>query len=785
MNLFRIFGTIAVNNSEANQAIDQTADKAKTASSTVGNKLTTMGNTMTSLGKRLAPVSAGVAALGGALLAVAKKTASTTDNIDKMSQKLGISRTAYQEWDYILSQNGSSIDSLKTGMKTLNNTLDQVNQKGSTTGTAFERLGISFDDLKGKSKEEIFNTTIRALQNCKDETERTKLATQLFGRAGVDLAPLLNSGAESTDKLRQKAHDLGLVLDDEVIDAGVDMTDAMDTMKRSISAVGSNLAVAVMPYITKFCDYVSEHMPQIQRTVRNVANAFNRLSPTVKKLIAITAGVLAGASPVLIIVGKMVSGVGGLIMKVSSISGLLGKLSGAFGALTSPVGLVVIAIAALVAIFAVLYTKNEAFRNKVNKIWNQIKQTISTVITAIKGLITAFVTAVKSIWSKWGTDITNICTTLFTGIMNIVDAQLKVIRGIIKTLTALINGDWKGVWNGIKETVSAVWNLIKTTINTALNVIKQILQTQLKFIKSVISTAWDAIKTVFTTVWNAIKTIVSTAITAVKDKVSSVLGTIKTTFSNAWDTIKTTVSNAITNVKEKVNNVLDSTKSAVADKINNIKSEFSSKFESVKSTVTEKMGSIKSAITSKISEAKSTALGYVDDIKTGIKNKFNSAKSAVESTLKTIKGFFPKGVGKLISFSKPTIVLQTASKTVLGKTITYPTGFDVKWNRKAMSNPVMFTRPTVFDINPLTGTAKGAGEAGDEMMYGHQNLMADIKQAVSEGTEDNATAAAINLIYSWLTRGGFRRMLIDILTNSVSFEFENREVARVVERYAR
>lgn len=49
-----------------------------------------------------------------------------------------------------------------------------------------------------------------------------------------------------------------------------------------------------------------------------------------------------------------------------------------------------------------------------------------------------------------------------------------------------------------------------------------------------------------------------------------------------------------------------------------------------------------------------------------------------------------------------------------------------------MDSPYMFTQPTLFDINPLAGTAKGAGEAGDEIMYGRSNLMNDIKKAVGE-----------------------------------------------------
>lgn len=52
--------------------------------------------------------------------------------------------------------------------------------------------------------------------------------------------------------------------------------------------------------------------------------------------------------------------------------------------------------------------------------------------------------------------------------------------------------------------------------------------------------------------------------------------------------------------------------------------------------------------------------------------------------------------------------------------------FGIEWYKKAMDEPYMFTDPTLFDYNPVTGSARGAGEAGDEMMYGKNSLMNDI-----------------------------------------------------------
>lgn len=66
-----------------------------------------------------------------------------------------------------------------------------------------------------------------------------------------------------------------------------------------------------------------------------------------------------------------------------------------------------------------------------------------------------------------------------------------------------------------------------------------------------------------------------------------------------------------------------------------------------------------------------------------------------------------------------------------------PWGFRVDWWKKAMDTPYMFTKPTIF----------GAGEAGDEIMYGKSNLMRDIKEAVGDSGRTVSDNITIN-VYS-------------------------------------
>ncbi|MBQ7505309.1 MAG: hypothetical protein IJT79_08350 [Ruminococcus sp.] len=210
--------------------------------------------------------AAATAAATGGLFKIAENAVETTDNIDKMSQKIGISRQAYQELDFICSQTGANVDNLKMGLKTMRSVMETAASGTSKSKTALEQLGISATDLRGhlRGSEEVMWEAFSALQQWPNETEKARLATKLFGRAGSDLMPLLNGDADSIEKMKNKAHELGLILSDEAIDSGVEFKDTLDQTKRSLEAAGNKMATAFLPALSDILTKLQEHMPEIQ-----------------------------------------------------------------------------------------------------------------------------------------------------------------------------------------------------------------------------------------------------------------------------------------------------------------------------------------------------------------------------------------------------------------------------------------------------------------------------------------------------------------------------------------
>ena len=208
MELFKLFGTIAVNTSDAEKSIDGVSSKAGKLGESmqkVGSKVSNVGSKVSGVGKKLTKsVTLPVAAAGTALIGFANKSASTADNIDKMSQKIGISRQAYQELDFVCSQSGTSVDTLKMGVKTLTAAMDGAASGTKSNVEQFQKLGVSVVDSNGKlrSQEDVMWDVFSALQKMDNQTEKARLATELFGKSGSELMPMLNGASGSIESMK-------------------------------------------------------------------------------------------------------------------------------------------------------------------------------------------------------------------------------------------------------------------------------------------------------------------------------------------------------------------------------------------------------------------------------------------------------------------------------------------------------------------------------------------------------------------------------------------------------
>lgn len=247
----------------------------------------------------LATATAGALATGKAFINAASATASYGDNIDKMSQKMGISAQAYQEWDYILKRNGASIDGMKTSMLKLTKAAEDGDD-------AFKALGISQSDLASMSKDELFAATIRGLQGIQDQGQRTVLANKLLGKGATELGALLNSSASDTEALRQKVHDLGGVMSNEAVKDAANYQDQMTDVQTALTGLKNNMMSSFLPGISSVMTGLSKvfsgkgGVAEIKSGLQSVVTSITTLAPQFAQVASVLInGLLQGFAPMI------------------------------------------------------------------------------------------------------------------------------------------------------------------------------------------------------------------------------------------------------------------------------------------------------------------------------------------------------------------------------------------------------------------------------------------------------------------------------------------------------
>ena len=297
---------------------DQGLDDASKGAQSFGDKLKNGLGTAAKVGAAaIAAVGTAAAAATKVLVQQAGEVAAYGDNIDKASQKLGISAEAYQEWDAVLQHSGTSIDSMGIGMKTLANA-------AASGAEEFQKLGISQQEAASMSREELFSKTITALQNVTNENERAAIAQKLFGRSAMELGPLLNTSAADTQAMKDRVHELGGVMSNEAVKAAAayqdnlqDMTTAMDSVKRNIV---SEFIPGLSSLMAAFTDILAGDDPgealeqgidsivgAMDSTVQRVVDIGQRVVPAlVDAIVKAAPGLLDGAAQLVLTLGEAI-----------------------------------------------------------------------------------------------------------------------------------------------------------------------------------------------------------------------------------------------------------------------------------------------------------------------------------------------------------------------------------------------------------------------------------------------------------------------------------------------
>lgn len=413
-----------------------------------------------------------------------------------------------------------SVDKLGDAVKEYN-----INWKDGTAADALEKLGFNADEMSDKleggaeSSGKAMQQVIAALMGVEDEQDRYTLGQELMGTMWEDL------GEDAVAALMNTQGPI-----DSTIDAMSQVdSSAYDTLESSMSQLGRTVQTEVAQPIA---DVLT---PVLQNAVDFVnAGVKPAIGWITDNLPAI--GIAVGTVGALIAAAKW----GGIVKQIGKMKGVIGGIVKAFGAIPGPVLAVIGIIAALTAGFMYLWDTNEAFRDTVMTIWDQLQGSFAGVGESIMQMITQLLPVIQTIATVLMTVFTQVISAILPFLMQLISAVLPVILSLISQLAPVIGmiaTMLQPILNLIISLIQPILNLIMTAltpllnifmlvINTALRPITTIFQSLITILQGLItfitgvfagswSTAWSGIVQTFGGLWEGLVAIVKAPINAV------------------------------------------------------------------------------------------------------------------------------------------------------------------------------------------------------------------------------------------------------------------------------
>lgn len=385
LEIFKLVGSVFVDTDKANdslQKVDKNAGKVAEGFGKAGKVIGAVGAT----------IGAAVVGAGTAIVNMANDTSEMADTIDKASIRMGIGAERYQELAYAAEQCGVDMSTMEQAAKKL------------------EGTDLNFDDAMNQ---------IMALGT---EEERAAMAAELFGeKVAYNMAPLLAQSGEEFDALTQRANDLGIVMSESAVKAGVEYGDLQADLEKVGNSLKTSIGSAVMPILVKLSEKLIEFMPTIQGLMDKVgplaADLIDKLLPP---LVQTAEDVLPMA----------IDAISEILPSLSQIADELGPVI-----LSLIQELLPVAVQIISEVLPVLVS----IIQKLTPILSQILEFLSPILEMVMSLLSPLLELVTSILSPILDLVNSLLSPLLSLILDVLSPIFGIIGQLLGPLTSLLS----------------------------------------------------------------------------------------------------------------------------------------------------------------------------------------------------------------------------------------------------------------------------------------------------------------------------------------------------------
>ncbi|EOO79291.1 hypothetical protein IC7_01423 [Bacillus cereus BAG1O-1] len=343
-----------------------------------------------------------------------------------------------------------------------------------------------------------------------------------------------------------------------------------------------------------------------------------------------------------------------------------------------------------------------------SELWGMLTQawqdTWNAIVTFLDPIISLISTVLEAGWLLIQAGVQIAWAAISQYIIQPIQEAYNWVSGKIGELVNWLSKQW----DIAKAAAQIGWGLFKQYIIQPVQETWNLVKEKFSDLVSWLDSQWETAKSYTLAGWNLIKQYVIQPVQELWNTTKEKLGDLANWILGNWEKIKSYTLAAWNLVKQYVVQPATEAYNSAKEKFESLYNAAREKFEAVKNAAKEKFEAAKNFIMDPIRDAVEGVKGFIDKIK----GFFDNLK------LKIPKPEMPK---------MPHFSLQTSTKNVLGKDITFPSGLDVQWRAKGG----IFTKPTIFGMNG--GNLQGAGEAGKEAVLPlNKKTLGDIGEGIAK-----------------------------------------------------
>lgn len=483
MELFKLLGTIIIENQQANEALEETADKA---ADTGQETESTFSKISTAAGGIVKAIAGAGVALGGAWLAAIEGSREYRAEMGKLEgafQTAGhsseVAKQTYSDLNAVLGDTGQAVEASQHLAVLAKNEKDLSTWTDICTGV-YATFGESLP--------------IEGLTEASNETAKTGILTG-------GLTDALNWAGISEEKFQEKLDACNneqerqkLIMDtlnktykdasDQYKETNKDVMDAQKAQEKltdafaEIGRVGEPILTAIKDKVAEFVSAAVPHLENFIQKVKDIIQWVKENGDTIDKWVGVILGAGTAIGLFLLILnwGTIMTAAANAVKVVRT-----AILAFNTALLSNPIGLIVSLLAGLVVAFVYLWNNVDGFRQFWIDAWKKIKEQASVAWESIKKTFSNigkwFTEQFQKVQKagkdamadvkKWFSDAYKSVTKTFSNIGSWFRDTFQTAWKNIKNAFSGWGSYFSGLWTQIKNKFSSIGSSLGTAMGNA------------------------------------------------------------------------------------------------------------------------------------------------------------------------------------------------------------------------------------------------------------------------------------------------------------------------------